>query len=146
MNVRTGLELHNIENISITNFSLLNNRLQCNLTASAYNSEPATLNLASLGVTEIKAIGNIQNLTVLDLRNNQLTYFNPSISLPSTLTNLYLNTNQINTAGYTTSETWANLQNSFTNLCTIRFTSNTNSVTGTNLKSILETKNANVIA
>lgn len=139
------MEVHNIINIIITNFTLTNNRLQCNLTASAFNLGQASLNLTNISATEVRGIGLITNLSFLDLRNNQLTYFNPSISLPITLTNLYLNTNLINTAGYTTSETWANLQNSFTNLCTIRFTGNTNSVNGTNLKTILEAKNAFVI-
>jgi hypothetical protein len=50
------------------------------------------------------------------------------------------------TAGYTASEPWANNQPSFTNNCNIRFNNNINSVTGTNLASILLTKNATIFA
>jgi hypothetical protein len=50
------------------------------------------------------------------------------------------------TAGYADSEPWANAQPSFTSLCDVRFNGNVNSVTGTNLSTILLTKNSNVVA
>jgi hypothetical protein len=49
------------------------------------------------------------------------------------------------TAGYTTSQTWANAQTSFTSLCTVSFTGNVNPISGTNLETILISKNCLVI-
>jgi len=82
------------------------------------------------------------SLSSLRLSGNQLTTFNPSIFMPVSLVSLDLSNNSITTAGYTTSETWATAQPSFTNPCDIVFSGNTNSVSGTNLETILLTKNA----
>ena len=71
--------------------------------------------------------------------------FNPTIPLPTSLEILDLTGNLMTTAGYTTSETWANAQTSFTSLCAIVFTANVNSITGTNLESILISKNCSII-
>ena len=84
-------------------------------------------------------------LEFLLLANNQIVTFNPSLTLPTTLYSLTLNDNQMTTAGYTTSESWANNQPSFNNPCQIRFNNNINSVAGTNLESILLTKNATIL-
>jgi hypothetical protein len=54
--------------------------------------------------------------------------------------------NLMTTAGYTISETWANAQTSFTSPCVVVFTLNVNSITGTNLETILISKNCLVIA
>ena len=48
------------------------------------------------------------------------------------------------TAGYTGSEPWANSQTSFTSTCDVNFNNNINSVTGTNLSTILGTKNCTI--
>ena len=48
-------------------------------------------------------------------------------------------------SGYTASETWATNQPSFTNVCDIYFTNNIDSINGTTLKTILLTKNTNII-
>jgi hypothetical protein len=85
-------------------------------------------------------------LVELALHNNKIVTFNPSIALPISLEYLSLGTNQMTTASYTTSETWANAQPSFTNGCQVSLALNINSVNGTNLKTILESKNCTVIA
>ena len=82
---------------------------------------------------------------LLSLRGNQIVAFNPTIPLPTSLEILDLTGNLMTTAGYTTSETWANAQTSFTSLCAIVFTANVNSITGTNLESILISKNCSII-
>lgn len=85
------------------------------------------------------------NLQVLSIQFNQLTEFNPPFSLPNSLYRLYLAGNQMTLAGYTISESWANLQTPFTPLnesvCEIIFMFNIDSVAGTNLQAILSTKN-----
>ena len=86
------------------------------------------------------------SLTYLYLSENQLTTFNPSIALPSSLTYLNLARNQLTTASYTQMEQWANLQPAFTNPCSIYFDGNIDSVTGTNLETILLTKNAAILS
>jgi Leucine-rich repeat (LRR) protein len=86
------------------------------------------------------------SLVTLSLQRNQIVTFFPSLPLPTSLENLELNFNVMTTAGYTASEPWANNQPSFTNNCNIRFNNNINSVTGTNLESILLTKNATIFA
>ena len=83
-------------------------------------------------------------LRELYLSGNQIVTFNPTIALPISLQTLYLNNNQMTTLGYTQSESWANLQPSFTTLCQVLLSNNINSVSGTNFKTILETKNCNV--
>ena len=50
------------------------------------------------------------------------------------------------TSNYIDSEIWATAQPSFTFGCSINFSDNINSVNGTNLKTILESKNCTVIA
>jgi Leucine-rich repeat (LRR) protein len=86
------------------------------------------------------------SLVALNLSNNQIETFNPTIALPSILQSLYLNYNQMTTSSYTEMETWANAQPSFTNGCAVYFNNNINSVNGTNLKTILVSKNCNVSA
>ena len=76
----------------------------------------------------------------------KITEFNPTIALPNSLIELYLNNNQMATSNYIDSEIWATAQPSFTFGCSINFSDNINSVNGTNLKTILESKNCTVIA
>ena len=86
------------------------------------------------------------SLTTLYLNDNQLTEFNPTVALPNNLIELYLNNNQMATSNYIDSEIWATAQPSFTFRCYINFSDNINSVNGTNLKTILESKNCTVTA
>jgi uncharacterized lipoprotein YajG len=81
----------------------------------------------------------------LFLNDNQIVIFNPTNELPISLIQLALNNNQMTTAGYIVSETWANAQTIFIFLNNVNFAGNPNSVSGTNLETILITKNCNVI-
>jgi hypothetical protein len=85
------------------------------------------------------------NLLELRLDSNNIVTFNPSIILPTGLINLNLSSNQMTTAGYTSSEPWANAQTAFSSTCTTFFPANSNSITGTNLETILLTKNCTII-
>jgi len=81
----------------------------------------------------------------LNLSYNSITKFNPTIALPNSLIALNLDANQMTLSGYTASETWATNQPAFANLCNMRFTNNIDSINGTTLKTILLTKNTNII-
>ena len=83
----------------------------------------------------------LQNLY---LSENQIVDFNPSIALPIGLQSLGLYSNQMTIAGYTASETWANAQPSFTSSCNVYFTNNIDSVSGTDLETILISKNCTI--
>ena len=67
-------------------------------------------------------------------------------ALPSGLQSLDLSGNQMTITGYTASEVWANAQPSFTNSCNVYFTSNIDSVSGTDLETILISKNCTINA
>lgn len=82
------------------------------------------------------------SLTSLSLVDNQIIAFNPSIELPIGLIDFSLGNNLMTTSGYATSETWATAQSAFTGACQMNFSGNVNSITGTNLQTILLTKNA----
>ena len=155
---------NNLTNIVITNFSLIGGRLRCNLTAGGtrliLNEIDVTdvfgvVNLSSLQylylgdnqiVTFNPTIALPSSLKVLEIGDNQIVTFNPTIALPSSLTSLGLYGNQMTLAGYAASESWANAQPSFTNPCTIDFSGNPDSITGTNLETILLTKNVIIVA
>jgi Leucine-rich repeat (LRR) protein len=85
-------------------------------------------------------------LQELDLGINQIVNFNPSLPLPSSITNLWLNSNQMTTAGYTASEPWANAMSVIPGRGIVYFIGNVNSVSGTNLETILISKGWTVIA
>lgn len=149
--------------ITVTDFIYSTTRIQCNVSASG-GSE---LYFSSFDITNVNAIGGFSGLVSIELNNNQIVNFNPTIALPSSLINLelygnliinfnpsialpsnlqtlFLISNQMTTAGYTATETWANAQPSFSSNCDVYFTSNLNSVTGTNLETILTSKNCTV--
>ena len=147
-------------------FDLASKTVKANVTADA--NLYGDLFLSNLNILKVFAIGNINGLKYLYLNNNQIVDFNPTalpsglqtlqldsnqivdfkptIALPSSLTYLGLSTNQMTTAGYTASETWANNQPSFTNTntCNVFFNNNIDSVSGTNLETILQSKNCTV--
>jgi hypothetical protein len=83
-------------------------------------------------------------LDFLDLSSNDIVIFNPTHPLPTSLNSLSLAVNQMTTAGYTASEPWANAQPAFSSTCNINMLGNVNSVSGTNLRAILVTKNCNI--
>jgi hypothetical protein len=86
------------------------------------------------------------SLQSLYLSGNQIVNFNPTNALPAVLVVLSLTSNQMTTAGYTASESWANAQPNFINLCAILIGDNTDSITGTNLEAILISKNCQINA
>jgi Leucine-rich repeat (LRR) protein/uncharacterized protein (DUF2141 family) len=111
---------------------------------------PASLTQLGLGdnniVTFNPSIALPASLIQLGLNGNLIVVFNPTIPLPNSLEGLDLANNLMTTAGYTTSQTWANAQTSFTSLCAVSFAANVNSITGTNLETILISKNCLVFA
>lgn len=151
-------------NISVTDFNLTGNRLRCNLTATMFNFIP--FHLSNMQITSVKRVGNLSNFErlslnsnnlqnfdyenelpnnfkELELANNQLTIFNKQ--LPITLHKLDLENNLLNTQSYVNMETWANNLPIFTNQCAIIFTGNTSNISGTNLETILLSKNCSII-
>jgi hypothetical protein len=79
----------------------------------------------------------------LDLTNNLINIFNPTLPLPNGLGYLALGNNQMTLAGYTASESWANAMSIMLGR-DIYFNGNIDSVSGTNLKTILISKGWNV--
>ncbi len=110
---------------------------------------PSSLNQLQLQDNQIvtfnPTIALPSSLAELFLNDNQIVIFNPTNELPISLIQLALNNNQMTTAGYIVSETWANAQTIFIFLNNVNFAGNPNSVSGTNLETILITKNCNVI-
>jgi Leucine-rich repeat (LRR) protein len=86
------------------------------------------------------------SLVNLILENNQIVTFNPTLPLPNSLVNLYLQDNQMTTAGYTGSEPWANAMTVIPSRGNVYFNANINSVSGTNLETILTAKGWTVTA
>jgi Leucine-rich repeat (LRR) protein len=86
------------------------------------------------------------SLKSLYLINNQMVSFAPTYPLPPSVQYLSLKNNLITNTGYSNSEAWANNQIPFTSSCEIDLNGNIDSVSGTNLESILLTKNATVLA
>ena len=106
--------VNSLTNVNITAFSLVGNRLQCNL--SANNSPGADLYLAGMNITSVNSLGNMidridqliladNNIAsvdgvvwpyanTIDLSINDITSVN-NITWPFGLINLYLNENQI---------------------------------------------------
>lgn len=85
------------------------------------------------------------SLQGLDLTGNQIVTFNPTIALPNSLNYLGLGQNPMTTAGYTASEPWANAMTNIPYRGTIGMSNNSDSVSGTNLQTILLSKGWNVI-
>jgi hypothetical protein len=103
-----------IQNVVITDFNLTGNRLQMNINANA-----SSLDFSGSGITSIKSFGDLgwQNVDLLSLEYNQLT-----------------------TAAYAEMESWANSLPTAPSGGTISFLNNTNSISGTNLETILTSK------
>jgi Leucine-rich repeat (LRR) protein len=124
------------------------------------------LTYVDLGYNNITLVDNItlpNSLELLNLGGNQIVTFNPTLALPSGLTELYLDGNQIvifnpsnplpdslivltlsfnlmTLAGYTSSEPWANAMSVIPGRGSIDFSSNPDSVSGTDLETILIAK------
>jgi hypothetical protein len=107
-----------------------------------------SINLNNNNITEFNPSKNLPNsLLNLDLGKNELRFFKPDFKLPISLTNLNLSSNKFVLAGYTDSEVWANnIYVAPTAGGYIDFTDNTDSVSTTNLETILVSKGWNVSA
>ena len=79
-------------------------------------------------------------LIYIVLQDNQIVTFNPTLPLPSGLQQLSLDINQMTTAGYTSSEPWANAMSVIPGRGNVYIFSNINSASGTNLETILIAK------
>ena len=80
------------------------------------------------------------SLITIGIRNNQIVTFNPTLPLPDSLELLYLENNQMTTAGYIASEPWANTMTVIPGRGNVYFNNNIDSVSGTNLETILIAK------
>ncbi len=81
--------------VAISDFSLLDGRLQCNLTATAIIGSKYTIFfLNALELTTIKSFGNITNLTGLALDSNLISNVNNTI-WPTTIQYISLSDNEI---------------------------------------------------
>jgi Leucine-rich repeat (LRR) protein len=83
-------DTNSLTDVVITDFSLVGNRLTCNLFANGDG-----LYLGYVGVSDADSIGSIVGLENLTLEGNEITNFDPSIPLPSSLLTLKLGNNQI---------------------------------------------------
>jgi hypothetical protein len=145
-------------------FQLNGTNIKANITSLSNNE----LNFNSYDLTNVNYI-TVEGLIRLNLETNKLREFNPIKKLPSTLEEInffrnylrfftpdlklpsnvdYLNfsENEFTTIGYAASEVWANLMYIAPVPGTIYFENNTNSVSGTNLESILIGKGWTVVA
>jgi hypothetical protein len=114
------------------------------------NNIKATITSYFLPINQLlagnKNITNVNYFTapgafVLDFTNNLLTDFNPSKPITTTISQILFNSNNLNNASYTSMETWANgLHNIPGGTGAIDFRNNIDSVSGTNLETILTSK------
>jgi hypothetical protein len=116
-------------------FVLSGNNIKANILTTTNN----TLDFNGQTVTDVNYI-TVIGLQRLDFRTNQIVAFNPSVALPITLNFLALSQNQMTLNGYTESEPWANGMHTAPSGGFINFNNNTDSVSGTNLESILIAK------
>lgn len=126
---------NNLTNVVVTDFIIEGDNVKCNMTADG-----TLVNLGGITATEVKSLGIYSGLKTLSLDYNYLNYFDFTI-VPDTLTLIYLNNNQFTTDSYQQMEEKASEINAFQDNCTIFFGANINSINGTNLKAILESKN-----
>lgn len=127
--------------VKIRSFSLVNGRLKAVFKAEGLTS----LYFNGWKIKKVDTIYGFEGVVRIDLFQNQLTEFNPTSPLPSSLTALTFEYNNFTTAGYLASEAWAIAQPPFTGTCSITFNDNIDSITGTNLETILLTKNCIII-
>jgi Leucine-rich repeat (LRR) protein len=138
-----------ITKINVLDLPLLNIlRVEENQLTTVPDFSFPLLNELRLGNNQLTSVPDFSGLPLLNnlyLQNNQLTSVLDFSNLPL-LEDLNLSGNQLTLASYTTAETWANLLTTFANVCQIDFSNNIDSISGTNLETILISKNCNVIA
>jgi hypothetical protein len=158
MSIASQSEFNAALGVTTDAFELKGNNIKARITSVTYNE----LNFDGWNViTNINYI-TVEGLLSIVLRGNRITEFNPSKKLPFDLENLGLNLNQLQffspdlpipsglvylklednqfrTIGYNASESWANSAAVNVNT-TVYFDSNPDSVSGTNLETILSTQ------
>jgi hypothetical protein len=139
-----GQTVTNVNYITVSGLvelALTNNQI---ITFNPTLALPTTLQVLVLSGNQIitfnPSIALPNSLQVLGLANNQIVTFNPTLPLPTSLQELGLSANQMTTAGYTSSETWANGMHNAPSGGLIDFQFNTDSASGTNLETILTSK------
>jgi Leucine-rich repeat (LRR) protein len=85
-----GYDSNDLTDIVVSDFTLVGNRLRCNLSANG-----TRFHLNECGITQLNCIGDIYGLQNLNLDNNLITEFNTINSLPSTLQQLTMQYNQL---------------------------------------------------
>jgi hypothetical protein len=146
----SSLSLNSLEVTEVGSFGFINGLTTLNLNSNQIvtfdPSIPLPSSLQELGlssnqiVTFDPSISLPSSLQYLYLSGNQIVTFDPSIPLPSLLQQLDLSSNQMTTSGYTGSEPWANAMSVIPSRGTISFNGNVDSVSGTNLETILIAK------
>jgi hypothetical protein len=159
---RSNNDTNNLTNIVITDFSLVGNKIQCNLIADG-----TVLDISDMSVTNLKEIGTINGLINLWVSNcinliidsnitlpNGIEYidlsncgwvFIPYFNVPSSVNYISFVSNILTTVGYANSEAWANGMHNAPSGGSIDFQFNTDSASGTNLETILTSKGWTVI-
>lgn len=90
---QTLLESKGYSGISIENFTLVSQRLICNLEVLIIPGN--TFNLNNLGITVFNGFGYVPNAYTLDLSFNSLTNFTPAYTLPNYVKQLNISVNQL---------------------------------------------------
>jgi hypothetical protein len=122
--------------VTTSDFLLSGNNIKANILTTTNNY----IDLNSKNITNVNHI-TVSGLKTLNLSNNKIVTFNPSIALPNSLQILYLGDNQMTTAGYTASEPWANgMHTAPSGVTNLELQFNPDSASGTNLEAILISK------
>ena len=161
INLASGGTTLNINNCGLTVFdpkvALPNTLRTLNLFANSLtNFDPSialpnNLNKMSLQNNKIAVFNPTlalpTGLDELNLQSNLLTFFNPTLEYPyDNVLDLDLSNNLMRLAGYTQSEPWAENLPEATNGGSIEFDGNLDSVSGTNLETILTSKGYTVVS
>ena len=145
-----SLNITNVNIVSVAGMQYLDLSSNQIVTFNPTIALPTSLTTLFLNTNQIvtfnPTIALPASLINLILISNQIVTFNPTIALPTSLIGLYLDTNQMTTLGYTQSEPWANTQPPFTSVCDVYLNGNIDSSETTNLRTILISKNCNVIS
>lgn len=78
----------------LSRLELDDNKININTISSLYNNEDFNLNLSGNNITDISALRNLTNLSILSLKKNNITNINPIANLTN-LKSLDINENQI---------------------------------------------------
>ena len=152
LGVTTDAFVLNGRNIKANITSLSNNELNFNsydLTNVNYITVEGLvrLNLETNKLREFNPIKKLPStLEEINFFRNELRFFTPDFKLPSNVDYINFSENDFTTIGYAASEVWANLMYIAPTGGIIYFENNDNSVSGTNLESILVAKGWTVVA